>query len=155
MMYSYPFFSFPHIRRFDSRYYSPSYPYSKQIIHNNDTVIKSKGYYDVNKNSTSKKMDFSSESNRVSNRNPNSFANVEITSSKKEKDSPKRTFSGFGFLNNFFHQEDRAPDEEFFDLFGLKLYHDDLLLLGLIFFLYKEDVKDEYLFLALVLLLIS
>ena len=38
---------------------------------------------------------------------------------------------------------------------ALKLYFDDVLILSLIFFLYKEDVKDEGLFLALVLLLIS
>lgn len=48
------------------------------------------------------------------------------------------------------------PNKDFvLDLFGLKLYFDDVLILSLIFFLYKEDVKDEGLFLALVLLLIS
>ena len=57
----------------------------------------------------------------------------------KEKSSPKRAPAGFSFLNNF----------------GLKLYHDDILLIGLIFFLYKEEVKDQYLFFALVLLLLS
>lgn len=41
------------------------------------------------------------------------------------------------------------------DLFGIKLYFDDVLILSLLFFLYKEEVKDEGLFLALVLLLIS
>ena len=40
-------------------------------------------------------------------------------------------------------------------LFGIKLYFDDVLILSLLFFLYKEEVKDEGLFLALVLLLIS
>ena len=37
----------------------------------------------------------------------------------------------------------------------VKLYFDDVLILSLLFFLYKEEVKDEGLFLALVLLLIS
>ena len=50
---------------------------------------------------------------------------------------------------------DSAPDKPLFELFGIKLYFDDVLILSLIFFLYKEDVKDEGLFLALVLLLIS
>jgi hypothetical protein len=58
-------------------------------------------------------------------------------------------------LDNFFNQTDRGEDESYFDLFGLKLYNDDLLLIGLIFFLYKEDVKDQYLFIALILLLLS
>ena len=38
---------------------------------------------------------------------------------------------------------------------GGEIYFDDVLILSLLFFLYKEEVKDEGLFLALVLLLIS
>lgn len=75
--------------------------------------------------------------------------------SKKEGYSAIRTPSSFNFLNNFFHQDDRDGDEALFDLFGIKLYHDDILLISLIFFLYKEDVKDQYLFFALILLLLS
>lgn len=41
------------------------------------------------------------------------------------------------------------------DLFGITLYFDDVLILSLLFFLYKEDVKDESLFISLLLLLIS
>lgn len=46
-------------------------------------------------------------------------------------------------------------DEVWLELFGIKLYFDDVLILSLLFFLYKENVKDEGLFLALILLLIS
>ena len=42
-----------------------------------------------------------------------------------------------------------------FEIFGLKLYFDDVLLICLIFFLYNEGVKDDYLFIALILLLLS
>lgn len=42
-----------------------------------------------------------------------------------------------------------------FDLFGLKIYSDDILLVSLIYFLYSEDVKDEGLFIVLILLLLS
>lgn len=48
-----------------------------------------------------------------------------------------------------------SKDTVWLDLFGIKLYFDDVLILSLLFFLYKEEVKDEGLFLALVLLLIS
>lgn len=44
---------------------------------------------------------------------------------------------------------------EFFEILGIKLYFDDILLICLIFFLYKEDVHDEMLFMALILLLLS
>lgn len=122
MMYNYPFFSFPHMRRYPSYYATPS-PIVKQPI----------------KYDTSSKTP-SSESTK---------------STSKEKSSPKRAPVGFSFLNNFLHQEDRGEDEECFDILGLKLYHDDILLIGLIFFLYKEEVKDQYLFFALILLLLS
>lgn len=46
-------------------------------------------------------------------------------------------------------------NNSFFEIFGLKLYEDDILLISLIFFLYKEGVKDNYLLFALVLLLLS
>jgi len=53
--------------------------------------------------------------------------------------------------NNFLS----TPFQECFEIFGIKLYFDDLLLICLIFFLYNEGVKDTFLFIALILLLIS
>lgn len=45
--------------------------------------------------------------------------------------------------------------DECFEIFGLKLHFDDLLIITLLFFLYQEDVKDTYLYIALILLLLS
>ena len=42
-----------------------------------------------------------------------------------------------------------------FELFGIKLFNDDILILSLIFFLYMEKNQDQELFFALVLLLLS
>lgn len=52
-------------------------------------------------------------------------------------------------------EDDRQDEEILFEIFGLKLYYDDVLLICLIFFLYQEGVQDQYLFFALVLLLLS
>ena len=41
------------------------------------------------------------------------------------------------------------------EILGIKLYLDDLIIIGLLFFLYKEDVQDELLFFILILLLLS
>lgn len=156
MMYSYPFFSFPHFRRFEARYYPTSYPYMRHTVRDNAKYgsnynnSKSGSKYDDYEYGNAKLVQERSYNGQ---RHANSMSKSGTT--KKEKSSPKRSFSGFSFLNNFLHQEDRDQDEEFFDLLGLKLYNDDLLLLGLIFFLYKEEVKDEYLFFALILLLLS
>ena len=53
--------------------------------------------------------------------------------------------------------ENRTSSDEkpIFELFGIKLYYDDVLLICLIFFLYQEGVQDQYLFISLILLLLS
>ena len=50
-------------------------------------------------------------------------------------------------------KEPETPD--FFEILGIKLHFDDILIICLIFFLYKEEVHDEMLFIALILLLLS
>ena len=51
--------------------------------------------------------------------------------------------------------EDKKIEGTYFEILGIKLHSDDILLLCLIFFLYKEGVQDEYLFIALIMLLLS
>ena len=137
MMYNYPFFSFPHFRRYPN-YYSVQSPYMRQTITNRLQQQENNMH------------DYAKEKNKYSKENYS-----KQNEPKKERNSSKKIPSGFSFLGNFLNQQDRGEDEEYFDLFGLKLYNDDLLLIGLIFFLYKEDVKDQYLFFALILLLLS
>lgn len=42
-----------------------------------------------------------------------------------------------------------------FEIFGLKIFLDDALIICLLFFLYQEQVKDDGLFIVLILLLIT
>ena len=46
-------------------------------------------------------------------------------------------------------------DSPLFQIFGINLYFDDILIICLIWFLYDEGVKDESLFISLALLLLS
>ncbi len=46
-------------------------------------------------------------------------------------------------------------DKELFELFGIKIYLDDLLIICILLFLYQEGIQDEYLFISLILLLLS
>lgn len=46
-------------------------------------------------------------------------------------------------------------EEPVFEIFGLKLYFDDVLIIALIFFLYNEGVRDNLLFISLILILLS
>lgn len=58
--------------------------------------------------------------------------------------------------NSRFFGHKKNPDNScLFELFGLKLYFDDILIVCLLYFLYNEGVKDEGLFIALILLLLS
>ena len=44
---------------------------------------------------------------------------------------------------------------ESFEIFGITLHFDDILLICLLFFLYQEGVQDNLLFISLILLLLS
>lgn len=57
--------------------------------------------------------------------------------------------------NNKENIKSRKIDEEYFEIFGIKLYFDDILIICLLFFLYNEGVQDQYLFICLILLLLS
>ena len=67
----------------------------------------------------------------------------------------KDTISFQSQIQNQNKNKEKLDENFWFDIFGIKLYFDDVLILSLLFFLYKEQVKDEGLFLALILLLIS
>lgn len=57
-------------------------------------------------------------------------------------------------LNNLLPFWDNS-DSKYIELFNMKFYSDDLLILCLLFFLYKENVHDEILYVILILLLLS
>ena len=65
--------------------------------------------------------------------------------------------------NNFEQEEKRTlkckeleqKENPIFEIFGIKLFFDDILIVALIFFLYNEGVKDNLLFISLILLLLS
>ena len=119
-MYSYPFFSFPYMRRYPVNSARRNFSYVEQPMPREKNTQKE-------------------------------------DSSQKEQSSKRTTerTNSSNFLGNLFRQEERDDEDPFFEIFGLKLYYDDILLICLIFFLYQEEVKDQYLLFALVLLLLS
>lgn len=48
-----------------------------------------------------------------------------------------------------------SDNSQVFNIMGITLHFDDILIICLLFFLYSEGVKDEMLFIALILLLLS
>ena len=57
--------------------------------------------------------------------------------------------------NPYFPNDLQDTEDNCFDFLGIKLHSDDLLIIFLLFILYNEDVKDTYLYIALILLLLS
>ena len=51
-------------------------------------------------------------------------------------------------------EESRKNEQQLFELFGINIYFDDVLILSILMFLYQEKIQDEFLFIALILLLI-
>lgn len=51
--------------------------------------------------------------------------------------------------------DSKKTEKPIFEIFGLQLFFDDILIMALIFFLYNEGVRDNLLFISLILILLS
>lgn len=63
----------------------------------------------------------------------------------EEKDASNNEKRSFNNFNN----------KPFFSIFGFDLYFDDILILCILFSMYKDGIKDDMLFMCLLLLLFS
>ena len=81
-----------------------------------------------------------------------------IPASINSNGAPKNgsTFSNEAHFSKYEQKNKSNKNNDYlFDLFGLKIYSDDVLLVSLIYCLYSEGVKDDGLFIVLILLLLS
>ncbi len=63
-----------------------------------------------------------------------------------------------GFEHDKKNQENKGffdYNSQIFNIMGITLYLDDILIIFMLFFLYSEDVKDDLLFTILLMLLLS
>ncbi len=70
---------------------------------------------------------------------------------QKRISSKRNSFANLNFSNLF----SSNLEEPILEILGIKLFFDDILIIGLLFFLYNEGVKDEFLFITLILLLLG
>ena len=78
--------------------------------------------------------------------NKESYNILETTNSKILTKSP---------LEDKKNNSKSNTDNYLFELFGLKLYIDDVIIISILFFLYEEGIKDNELFISLLLLLLT
>ena len=99
--------------------------------------------------------------NKYSSNFPNNYSNNHHTSypnnyyKNSNFSQSNNNTSGVKSEKGFRNEKEEHVEPELFEIFGIKLYFDDILLICLIFFLYNEGVKDQYLFISLILLLLT
>lgn len=80
--------------------------------------------------------------------------NNQNTQTKKEEE--KNSITNSNKISNTINSKNNSDNEQaIFEILGIKLYLDDIIILGILFFLYKEEVKDEMLYIILFLLLFA
>lgn len=74
---------------------------------------------------------------------------------KKKEQEEKEKLEKQKAMQKQKEEEQQKKKQEYFEIFGLHLYFDDILIICLLFFLYQEGVQDQSLFLCLILLLLT
>lgn len=103
--------------------------------------------YNAYYNQQMKKKPISSDTS-VSEENDNSSINNNNNEKRISRKYNPIAFNLSSFLSS-------NLEEPILEILGIKLYFDDILILGLLLFLYEEGVKDEMLFICLILLLLT
>ena len=137
---------------FFNNYYQYYKPYTTKFSHDNaysktsnkSTIETPKNNLDTTKDNNNTNKNSKNISNTDNNINSRNLSNG-------DKSSKYFSFGPIGFKNPFFTD----IEEPIFEIFGIELYLDDIIILGLLFFLYQENVQDEMLFVVLILLLIN
>lgn len=131
-MFNFPYFGYP--------YHNPYYKYYRGL--NN--------YVNIQKNSyTSKPTQPFEESST------NLPSQIDNKTACKE-DEPQIDCKQENVQRDYNSLDNNSDsDKPIFELFGIKLYSDDLIILAVLFLLYEQNVKDEMLYIILFLLLFS
>ena len=126
-------------------------PYFGYSYHNNyyKYYRSPNNYVNIQKNAYTSELTETSEENSTTSQN--SIDNKAIYKEENfENDYKENVQRACNSLDN-----NNESDKPIFELFGIKLYSDDLIILAVLFLLYEQNVKDEMLYIILFLLLFS
>lgn len=84
-----------------------------------------------------------------------SYSSENISKMKQEQDNKSRIKNDTSQKESKYIKKIINVEAPIFEIFGLKLFFDDILIIALIFFLYNEGVRDNLLFISLILILLS
>ena len=147
-------------------FFPPPFPFFRPYYHNSYNPYTAK----QDNRKFDKNQTLNSESNnKIDNKNfsknnnrPFKVEKNSITDNLKSNTISSNSFNpfynlipkSFGPLNinvNGFSDSNEA----IFELFGIRLFLDDIIIICILFFLYQEDVKDGILYIILIMLLFS
>lgn len=81
---------------------------------------------------------------------------TQVQATENKNESKRDSVINSNKLNNTINSNSSSDSEDaIFEIFGIKLYLDDLIILGVLFFLYQQNVNDQMLYIILFLLLFS
>lgn len=92
---------------------------------------------------------------QVSKKFNKSLVNQPLEKTSQSHTQYKNNYTDLEKTKKISHKSEKIEDKPLFEILGIELYFDDILLICLIFFLYNEGVQDQYLFIILILLLLS
>lgn len=140
MIFNYPYFGFP-------PYYRKYYPKNINVVPVSQTMQSQKSICNSYNDSSKKSHIVSANCSTTHNDERNNNIQKKISScSFEEQENNEECIKKYEY---------KETEQPLFELFGMKLYFDDILLLGLLFVLYSEGSDDTNLYIALILLLIS
>lgn len=145
MIPRFPYLGMPYYNGYSR--YGYRYPYYSYNNTKEDFFDNSKNTYNVQNS----KRDINVKNEAKKNRNKNSYNSKYASNTNSSVNS----FDNSVNSKQSDQQSNSNDDAPLFQIFGINLYFDDILLICLIWFLYDEGVKDESLFIALILLLLS
>ena len=157
MMNMYPFFGFPPYYRNYNNYRRRPSPATPVVPSAHASATHATH---VPKNSSNSSLHNFDKFSSKSVQKPYTPSNFNSNSNFGNSTSGNSTFGNLHFDENSASKEPEVNNDvhfydECFEILGLKLHFDDLLIMCILFFLYQEDVKDSYLYIALILLLLS
>lgn len=162
-IFHFPYWRNPYYYQRYQTYYNRQNPY-----HTSQVEQYPKQSYETNQYSETKhqpKTNQHYETNPSTERNRNTKHEKEENKTESRKESKTNTApfpanlfqilpTSIGPLN--FHPDALTnSDIPLFELFGIELFLDDIIIICILIFLYQEEVKDEILYISLIILLFS
>lgn len=160
MMNMYPFFGFPPYYRNYNNYRRRPSPATPVVPPAHASATHATHAPKNSSNSSLHNFDKFSSKSVQKPYTPSNFSNNFSSNFNSNSSFGNSSFGNLHFDENSASKEPEVNNDvhfydECFEILGLKLHFDDLLIMCILFFLYQEDVKDSYLYIALILLLLS